>query len=193
MASSGSDYAPRVALARTVLVWSGTSPRQLLGLFPGRIVQRRYGLLLPVLVGWTHPYAPLGTPLVAREAAEPVISAWLAHLTGNSALPALLMLSLMTEDGPFAAALNAILDRARMPFAARHRRALLEPRDLRAHYVEHRRRLSRRRFAIHRGGGVEACRRRQGRDQPHRHRRARHRCRDHTAQRRRRLVLENRL
>ena len=71
--------------AGAVLVWSGTNPRKLLGFFPARIAPRRYGLKLPVLVGWTHPYAPLGTPLVEREAAEPVIAAWLAHLADDRA------------------------------------------------------------------------------------------------------------
>ena len=76
------------------------------------------------------PMRPLGTPLVEREAAEPVIAAWLAHLAGNPALPGLLLLPLIAEDGPFAAALGAILRRAQMPCAdfARHRRALLAPR-----------------------------------------------------------------
>src|SRR5579883_155917 len=78
--------------AGAVLVWSGTSPRKLLGLFPARIVRRRYALHLPLLVSWTHPYAPLGTPLVEREAAEPVIAAWLAHLADDPQLPGLLLL-----------------------------------------------------------------------------------------------------
>ena len=97
--------------------WSGRErePRKLLGFFPARVVERRYGLKLPVLVGWTHPYAPLGTPLVERDAAEPVIAAWLAHLADNPALPGLLLLPLIAEDGPFAAALNATLRRAQMP------------------------------------------------------------------------------
>src|ERR1700675_1520660 len=77
--------------AGALLVWSGTSPRKLLGLFPGRVEPRRYGLKLPVLVGWTHAYAPLGTPLVEREAAEPVIAAWLAHLADDPELPGLLL------------------------------------------------------------------------------------------------------
>ncbi len=145
-------YEPAFALAAApvlgrgagaVLVWSGTAPRKLLDFFPGRIVERRYGLPLPVLVGWTHPYAPFGLPLVEHEAAELVISAWLTHLAENPALPALLLLPLVTEDGPFAAAPSAILARARLPSAAfaRHQRALLEPREARAHYVE--RKLSR--------------------------------------------------
>jgi CelD/BcsL family acetyltransferase involved in cellulose biosynthesis len=124
--------------AGAVLVWSGTSPRQLLGFFPARIEQRRYGLRLPVLVGWTHPYAPLGMPLVEREAAEPVIAAWLDHLADNPELPGLLLLPFLPEDGPFAAALDAILRRAQMPAADfnRHRRAQLVPGDARPLYIE---------------------------------------------------------
>jgi CelD/BcsL family acetyltransferase involved in cellulose biosynthesis len=141
-------YEPAFALAAAavfgrdagaVLVWSGTSPRKLLGFFPARIERRRYGLKLPLLVGWTHPFGPLGTPLVEREAAEPVISAWLAHLAGNSELPGLLLLPFLPEAGPFAAALAPILRRVQMPTAAfnRHSRALLAPpHDGRAHYIE---------------------------------------------------------
>ena len=121
-----------------LLVWSGTSPRKLLGFFPGRIEPRRYGLKLPVLVGWTHPYAPLGTPLVEREAAEPVIAAWLAHLADDPELPGLVLLPLLPTDGPFAAALDAIVRRAQMPVADfnTHQRAQLMPDDDRLFYVE---------------------------------------------------------
>jgi CelD/BcsL family acetyltransferase involved in cellulose biosynthesis len=121
-----------------VLVWSGSSPRRLLGLFPGRIEARRYGFNVPVLVGWTHPYGPFGTPLVDREAAEPVVAAWLAHVAGNPALPGLLLLPLVQEDGPFAALLGAILRRSQMPSADfnHHCRAMLAPAGDRAAYVE---------------------------------------------------------
>jgi CelD/BcsL family acetyltransferase involved in cellulose biosynthesis len=140
-------YEPALALAAApvfghgagaLLVWSGTSPRQLLGFFPARIDKRRYGFSLPVLVGWTHPFAPLGVPLVEREAAEPIVAAWLAHLAADPALPGLVLLPFLTEDGPFAAALEAILRRAQMPFADfdRHRRALLAPEGERSRYVE---------------------------------------------------------
>ncbi len=140
-------YEPAFALAAgavfgrdvgAVLVWSGTQPRKLLGFFPARVVRRRYGLPLPVLEAWTHPYAPLGTPLVEREAAEPVIAAWLAHLAGDLALPGLVLLPLIAEDGPFATALGAMLRRLQMPFAdfARHSRPLLVPGDDRAAYLE---------------------------------------------------------
>jgi CelD/BcsL family acetyltransferase involved in cellulose biosynthesis len=140
-------YEPAFALAAAavygddvgaVLVWSGTQPRKLLGLFPARVTARRYGLKLPVLVGWTHPYAPLGTPLVERDAAEPVIAAWLAHIAADPSLPGLMLLPLMAEDGPFAATLGTILLRTMLPCAdfARRHRALLEPQRDRAHYFE---------------------------------------------------------
>jgi len=141
-------YEPAFALAAAplfgrgvgaVLVWSGTDPRRLLGLFPARREARRYGLRLPMFVGWTHPFAPFGAPLVEREAAEPVIAAWLAHIAGESEQPGLLMLPYLPEEGPFAAALTAILRRAHMPAAEfnRHARALLAPRGNRSAYVEH--------------------------------------------------------
>ena len=140
-------YEPAFALAAApafgsdagaLLVWSGTSPRQLLGLFPARIEKRRYGFNLPILVGWTHPFAPLGVPLVEREAAEPIIAAWLAHLAADPALPGTVLLPFLTEAGPFAAALEAILRRAQIPGADfdRHQRALLAPAGERAGYLE---------------------------------------------------------
>ena len=142
-------YEPAFALAAAavfggavgaVLVWSGTQPRKLVGFFPARVTARRYGFKLPVLVGWTHPYAPLGTPLVEPEAAEPVVAAWLAHIAADPSLPGLMLLPLMAEDGPFAATLGTILDRTQLPCAdfARHHRPLLEPQRDRAHYVENR-------------------------------------------------------
>lgn len=124
--------------AGAVLVWSGTMPRKLLGFFPARIAARRYGFKLPILVGWTHPYAPLGMPLVECDAAEPVIAAWLAYLAGNAELPGLLLLPFLPDEGPFAVSLAAILRRAQMPLADfnRHFRALLEPHGERSAYLE---------------------------------------------------------
>jgi CelD/BcsL family acetyltransferase involved in cellulose biosynthesis len=124
--------------AGALLVWSGTSPRKLLGFFPSRIETRRYGLKLPVSVGWTNPYAPLGTPLVEREAAEPVIAAWLAYLADDPELPGLVLLPFLPTDGPFATALDAIVRRAQMPVADfnLYQRAQLVPDGDRLFYVE---------------------------------------------------------
>ena len=125
--------------AGAVLVWSRMQPRRLLGFFPARIEQRRYGLNLPVLVGLTHRYGPFGVPLVEREAAEPVIAAWLAYLAGDAALPGFMLLPFLPEDGAFATAFDTILRRAQMPAADfnRQRRALLAPSGDRSLYVEH--------------------------------------------------------
>jgi CelD/BcsL family acetyltransferase involved in cellulose biosynthesis len=147
-------YEPAFALAAApvfapdagaMLVWSATSPRRLLGFFPARIERRRYGFNLPLLAGLTHPYGPLGVPLVEREAAEPVVAAWLAHLAADAALPGLVLLPFLSENGAVAAALERILRRAQMPFADfdRHQRALLAPSSERSLYVE--RALSQRR------------------------------------------------
>jgi CelD/BcsL family acetyltransferase involved in cellulose biosynthesis len=141
-------YEPSFALAAAavfgqdvgaVLVWSGARPRKLVGFFPARVTARRYGVKLPVLVGWTHPYAPLGTPLIERETAEPVVAAWLAYLAADPSLPGLVLLPLIAEDGLFAETLGTILQRGQLPAAdfARHHRAALEPHMDRIHYVEH--------------------------------------------------------
>ena len=91
------------------LVWSRPSPSRLMGFFPARIERRRYGIALPVLVGWTHPYAPLGTPLVDRDAGEAVMSAWLDHLASRPDLPHVLLLPYLPVDGPLAGAFAAAL------------------------------------------------------------------------------------
>ena len=124
--------------AGALLVWSQTQPRRLLGFFPARIERHRYGLHLPVLVGLTHPYGPLGVPLVAREAAEPVIAAWLTHIAGDPALPGFLLLPFLPADGAFATMLDGIVGRAQMPAADfnRRRRALLAPSGDRSLYIE---------------------------------------------------------
>src|SRR5947207_13500965 len=49
------------------LVWSRTKSARLVGLFPSVIERRRYGVALPMLLGWTHSYAPYGAPLVDEE------------------------------------------------------------------------------------------------------------------------------
>src|SRR6202043_468082 len=84
-------------------------PRRLIGLFPCRIERRRYGVRLPLLAGWTHPYAPLGTPLVDRDAVAAAVTAFLDHVADDASLPKLLLMTWQVEDGPVAAALAAAL------------------------------------------------------------------------------------
>jgi CelD/BcsL family acetyltransferase involved in cellulose biosynthesis len=106
-------YTPDFALAaapalgrdvETILVWS--AERHLLGLLPFRRSSRRYGVKLPLLVGWTHPFAPLGTPLIDRDATAEVAAACLAHIAGDANLPKLALLPLLPDSGPVARALR---------------------------------------------------------------------------------------
>ena len=139
-------YEPSFALAaapllgrdvQVGLVWS-RAPRRLVGLFPVRIERRRFGVPFPVVVGWTHSYAPLGTPLVDREMAEPVIATWLRYIADNAALPDLMLLPLIEQTGVFAATLTDLLARSGCPSTSfgRHERALLLPGDSRADYLQ---------------------------------------------------------
>ena len=139
-------YEPAFALAAApalgpdagaVLV-RAAEPRRLIGVFPCRIETRRYGIRLPLLVGWAHAYGPLGTPLVDHEALHPAVAAFLDHVADDATLPKLLLLPYQVEDGPVAAALIAAITRRggrTAPFE-RHQRALLAPNQDRAGYLD---------------------------------------------------------
>lgn len=120
------------------LVWSRASPRRLVGLFPARIERRRYGLALPVLVGWTHPFAPLGTPLIDRDAGVAVISAWFDRLAGSADLPHLVLMPYLPVTGPVGQAFAATLAQrgGKSISLAGHQRALLAPAGGSARYLD---------------------------------------------------------
>jgi CelD/BcsL family acetyltransferase involved in cellulose biosynthesis len=141
-------YEPEFALAaapvfgrkvEVLLVWSRQEPQRLVGFLPFRISRRRYGLLPSVLVGWTHPYAPLGTALVDRDAPEAVVAAFFEHIAASSSLPRLLLLPFAPTQGRWANALAAALVRrgGRSALFGQHRRALLAPLRDRAMYLDH--------------------------------------------------------
>ena len=138
-------YEPAFALAAApvfapdagALLVSSAAGR-LLGLFPMRIERRRYGFPPAMLMGFFHSYAPLGTPLIDRDHADAVFDAFFGHLEREQALPSLLLLPLLPEDGLLSAALERALTRRalrRVRFG-RHRRAQLVPGPERAHYIE---------------------------------------------------------
>src|SRR4051812_43516758 len=74
--------------AGAVLVRSAAG--RLTGLFPAQIEPWRGGFA-SMLVGWTHPFAPLGAPLIDRTDPEAVIAAWLDFL-GEPSMPGLMLL-----------------------------------------------------------------------------------------------------
>ncbi len=121
-----------------MLIWSHSAPRQLVGFFPATIERFRYRLPLRVLVGWTHAYAPLGTPLVDRLAAEEVISAWLDYIAADRQTPKLVLLPYLPVHGAFASAFARVLTKRgrRTALFKTHARALLAPSGERASYLQ---------------------------------------------------------
>jgi hypothetical protein len=116
-----------------LLVWSVSG--QLLGFFPSVLDRRRYGLH-GLQAEWTHPYAPLGVPLVDREHAPRVIGGWLDHLSRESGAPLLLLP--MLPRSAFAAMLHSVLlqNGTNCSEFDRHRRAMLAPGSRRADYLQ---------------------------------------------------------
>ena len=139
-------YEPDFALAAAVVLAPdagavlvhGPEPRRLIGLFPCRIERARYAIRLPLLVGWTHAYGPLGTPLVDPDALVPAVKAFVDHVANDRELPKLMMMPYLVEDGPVAIALaDAIARRGgRLASFGRHQRALLAPPGDRAGYLD---------------------------------------------------------
>ena len=123
--------------AGAVLVWSKTTPTRLIGLFPARTT-RRYGVMT-AFAGWTHPYAPFGVPLVDREEADAAVTAFLDHIEADPKFPRLVMLSLISRNGPFAAVLTRVLLRhgGALAHFGEHERAMLAPRGDRIRYLDH--------------------------------------------------------
>jgi CelD/BcsL family acetyltransferase involved in cellulose biosynthesis len=137
-------YEPAFMLAAAPVFGSGagatlvrSATGRLTGLFPARI-ERPQGGLVPMLCGFTHPFAPLGVPLIDRDDAEAVIGAWLDRLAGDRAMPALLLMPFIPERGAFACVLDAVLSRTGRASAAfgQHQRALLDPGTERDGYLE---------------------------------------------------------
>ncbi len=143
-AESNVFYEPAFMLAAAQVFGSGagavlvrSAAGRLTGLFPARI-ERPQGGLVPMLTGWTHPFAPLGVPLVDRDDPEATIAAWLDHLAHNRTMPALLLMPFVPEQGAFARAFDAVLSRSGRASAIfdRHQRALLDPGAERGGYLE---------------------------------------------------------
>ncbi len=121
-----------------ILVWSSDTPRRLIGLFPFAAVTRRYGVKLRIMVGWTHPFGPLGTPLVDRDTCPEVVAALLDRIAHDGGLPTLLLLPFINENGPIAGAILFALARRGGVYArfGCHRRALLGAGAERTGYLE---------------------------------------------------------
>jgi CelD/BcsL family acetyltransferase involved in cellulose biosynthesis len=142
------DSAPEAPGTRFLAVW------------PFRVSRRRWGLPLPLLMGWTHGYGPFGAPLL--DGADPA-RALAALLAAPRALglPPRLLLPNAPADGllPDLLAARGIARAAYWP----HARGLLDlsarPPEARAGYLGHlsgqrRRRLRRARTRLGAAGAV---------------------------------------
>lgn len=132
---------------------------RLLAAWPHRRLTRRWGVPLPLLMGWTHGYAPQGAPLLDGEAPEKALVALLAAPRALGQPSRLLL-----PNAP-AAEMGALLDGAGVRRAAywAHHRGMLDPGDLppeaRGSYLDHlsgnrRRRLRRARRRLEADGPV---------------------------------------
>jgi CelD/BcsL family acetyltransferase involved in cellulose biosynthesis len=131
-------YEPAFALAAAavfgsdagaILVWSQRQPRNLVAFVPLRIERRRYGVPFPLLVGWTHPFGPLGVPLIDRNHVDEIVAVVIDHIAADRTLPRVMLLPLIPAAGPFAAALgHSLAERGgRIAEFDRHCRAMLVP------------------------------------------------------------------
>ena len=91
-----------------------------------------------MLHGFTNPFSGLSMPLVDRDLAEPAIAALLDHVRDNPELPNTMLIPFVAEEGPLAAAFEAVLTQRDANFAVfdRHRRALFAPVTERENYFK---------------------------------------------------------
>ncbi|XYD07026.1 GNAT family N-acetyltransferase [Methylobacterium sp. NMS12] len=142
------DRPPEAPGARLVAAW------------PFRPSRRRWGVPLPVLMGWTHGYAPFGAPLLDGAAPEAALAGLLAA-PGALGLPPRLLLPNAPADGPLPELLTARGGRSAAYWP--HDRGLLDLTGLgppaRASYLGHlsgqrRRKLRRARARLEAAGPV---------------------------------------
>jgi hypothetical protein len=141
-------YEPQFALpanlpfgdgVQLLAIHSDQSPSApLLGVWPFRLVRLRWGVPLPVLLGWTHPFAASGVPLIDTDRADEALTA-LHHLpSGFPGLPRRALMPLLPDQGAFADALEKVRSKLglRESRTEGHDRAIFTPRanaDITAH------------------------------------------------------------
>ena len=118
------------------LVWRRGAPQQLIGFFPVAIERLRYGVPVPVLVGWTHPYGPLGMPLIDRDCSEAAVAGWLDHVAAAAELPKFLLMPYLPAQGAAAFEAALVHRNGRSAEFAYQLRAMLRPDNGRAGYLD---------------------------------------------------------
>lgn len=84
---------------------------RLVGLLPGKIEGLRAGRPVRTFVVWTHPFAPLSTPLIHRDISESAVRTMLETLPQFPGAPRLALFPLLAEEGPVAQLFLSLLKR----------------------------------------------------------------------------------
>jgi CelD/BcsL family acetyltransferase involved in cellulose biosynthesis len=102
---------------------------RMVGLLPGRVEWLSRGRAVATFVAWTHPFAPLSTPLIDRELAGDVIGALLDCLREIPGAPRAALFPLLPAEGPVAGLIVELLQQnQRAPSRLNpHARAALLP------------------------------------------------------------------
>jgi CelD/BcsL family acetyltransferase involved in cellulose biosynthesis len=102
---------------------------RLVALFPVRPARWRLGGVMPILMGWSHAYAPLWLPLIDRDHGPGAIGAWLDHLAARRMESRIVLLQNVPFDDPVIQLLRTAVAAREAPLTvtARHERALLQP------------------------------------------------------------------
>lgn len=80
----------------------------LLGLWPLRLTWFRWGVPLPILLGWPHPFSASGVPLVDLDRADDTLAALLTASSSFGGLPRRALMPLIPDQDPFAEALGKV-------------------------------------------------------------------------------------
>lgn len=102
---------------------------QLIAFLPGFVEGWAAGRPVPTFIAWTHPFAPLSTPLIDRAAAVEAVAAILDFLPHLPGAPKLALFPLLSAEGPVAAAIRGQLQARGQGFRAfaPHFRAAFAP------------------------------------------------------------------
>jgi CelD/BcsL family acetyltransferase involved in cellulose biosynthesis len=110
-------------------VLAARSGGRLVGLLPGRVQGFTAARPVSTFVAWTHPFAPLSTPLIDRDVAPETVAAMLGALPSLRGAPHVALFPFLPEDGAVAQLIGLHLRAGgrQMRRFARHLRASLTP------------------------------------------------------------------
>jgi CelD/BcsL family acetyltransferase involved in cellulose biosynthesis len=122
---------------RCVLVHDAADPASLLGVFPVERARHYRGVPLPHLRLWRHRHCFLGTPLLDAFRAREVLARFLDWVADEGRACAMEW-EMVSSDGPFLRALNAVMNERRQPVYVAHsfERGLLCRHDSADRYLE---------------------------------------------------------